>query len=132
MGLIGNFGSIVFTVSSNLVRTFSELTQSSGSRWSQHNLISLPIISQWEGPNQDQITLKIVFSTGLNTIPEEEFARLREFSRNGDHFPLIIDGKPLSNSEWYIESVQNTASRFHPRTGTIQWMECNLTCKEYN
>jgi len=129
--LIGNWGPIVFQVSGILTFTFSELTQQSSGRWATHETINSAPLSEFLGPGQDEIQLKISITKMLSVNPKITYQLFRKLVREGKNFPLILRGAPLSDNFWYAENINSTSTRFQPGTGDILWTELSCTFKEY-
>ena len=129
---VGNWGSFVFQVSGVGALSFSELTEKSTSRWAEHETINTAPLSEFLGPGLDELDMTIIFTTMLNVEPRVMYELLRAAVRNGEHYPLILQGVPLSMNQWYIREITGTSSAFRPVTGEAVWMECTCSFKEYN
>ena len=129
--LIGSWGPLIFQVSGIGVLTFSEITQDSSGRWVIHEPINTAPVSEFLGPGQDQIEMKIILSKMLGINPKVNYALLREMIRRGKCFPLILRGVPLSKNLWYLQEMNGVSSSFAPRTGDILWTALSCVFKEY-
>jgi len=129
--LIGSWGPIIFQVSGIGAFTFSELTQNVSSRWATHEPVKSAPLSEFLGPGQDEVQMKITITKMLGVDPEITYELLRQFVRNGKIYPLILRGAPMSGNMWYAENISGVSNHFAPRTGKILWTEMSLTFKEY-
>ena len=129
--LIGSWGPIVFQVSGIGAFTFSELTQESSGRWVTHEPINVTPISEFLGPGQDEVGMKIVFARPLGIDPKGGYELLRQLVRKGKTFPLILGGAPLSGNMWYVDNISGVSSRFAAGTGETLWTEVTCQFKEY-
>jgi phage protein U len=129
--LIGSWGAIIFEVSGIGAFTFSELTQASSGRWATHETINSVPLSEFLGPGQDEIQLRILITTMLGMNPEITYQLFRQLVRSGKNYPLILRGAPLSDNLWYVENINGSSSRFSPGTGEILWTELSCVFKEY-
>jgi phage protein U len=129
--VIGSWGPLVFEISGVGALTFSELSQDASGRWATHEPINTPPVSEFLGPGQDTVNLKIILTRMLGIDPKEKYELLRRLVRGGECFPLILRGAPLSGNLWYIETLSGASSRFAAGTGDILWMEVSCQFKEY-
>ncbi|MEG0261001.1 MAG: phage tail protein [Lysinibacillus sp.] len=122
MAKIGSFGDLVFEVSENKTKTFSNFQRTTKSRWESHNLLSHKPELEFEGAGTDDISFTIVFRADFGVNPEKEMAKLREFISRGK--------KPISPNYWVIEkAVESHKSIDHH--GNILSMEVQLSLLEY-
>ena len=129
---IGSFGKLVFEVSGVRVRSFSEIKETTEARWHEHEPINTAPLSEFLGPGLDSFEMKIIFTTMLGSDPVADYETIRQHVRNGEHFPLIIDGMPMSQNDWYLTHVEKTTTVFEPGTGYPLWCECVIQGREYN
>jgi phage protein U len=130
--VLGSWGPLVFEVSGQIVRTFSELNQDSSGRWAEHNTINTPPRKEFLGPGSDSLRMKLVFSRMLGTDPRSSYEELREKVRLGEYFPLILGGIPLSMNMWYIVSISSATTIFAPGTGDMMFSSVDVTFEEYH
>ena len=129
---VGNWGPLVFSVTGIRASSFSQISLKSSGRWEQHELINAAPLSQFLGPDLDEIELTMIFSRMLTMEPRAEFEAMRQFVRRGIHFPLLLQGIPQSMTTWYCEEITGESKVFAPRTGDILWLEITAIFKEYN
>ena len=129
---IGSWGPVVFEVSGVRVHTFSEISQKSSGRWSEHLPINTAPISEFLGPGLDEVEIKMTITKMLGADPQVTYDLFREKVREGEYFPLILAGIPLSMNYWYVREISSSSEVFAPRTGKILWAELSASFKEYN
>ena len=129
--LIGSWGPIVFQVSGIGAFTFSELTQTASARWATHEPINSAPLSEFLGPGQDEVQMKISITKLLGINPVVTYELLRQLVRRGKNYPLILRGAPMSGNMWYVDSISGVTSHFAPGTGKILWTELTCNFKEY-
>jgi phage protein U len=130
--IIGSWGDFVFEVSGNIAKTFQELSQKSSGRWAEHETINTAPLSEFLGPDLDELGLSIIFTTMLGVDPRKSYEDLRAAVRKGEYYPLILGGIPLSDNLWKFIEISGDSTVFGPRDGKIMWMELSVTAKEYN
>ena len=130
--LIGSWGQLVFEVSGIGALTFTEISQDASGRWTIHEPINTAPVSEFLGPGQDEVKLKIILSRMLGADPKDSYELLRQLVRKGMNFPLILQGTPMSGSMWYINSIGAVTKTFSPGTGAMLWTEFTCQFKEYN
>ena len=130
--LIGSWGSLAFEVTGIGALTYSELNQDTSGRWTTHDVINSVPLTEFLGPGQDEAEMKISLTRMLGVDPKVAYELLRAAVRNGENYPLILQGLPLSGNLWYVESISGASTRFAPGTGEILWMELSCKFKEYN
>jgi len=129
---IGSWGALVFEVNADKALTYSEITQDTSGRWATHDVINSAPLSEFLGPGQDEAEIKIFLTRALGVDPRTEYDTVRSMVRNGENFPLILQGRPLSGNLWYLDGIGSVSTRFAAGKGDILWMELTCRFKEYN
>jgi phage protein U len=128
--MIGTFGDVVFTASSDKVNTFDNLQRSTAARWAIHEPHLGYPVPEYLGPGQDSITFTMRFDVTLGVNPREEMDRLLTYARIGYASELTIGGKGLGVGQWYVESVGQTWTVVDNR-GNLLAGTVDVTLKEY-
>jgi phage protein U len=126
-GMIGSFGPCIFRVSSNHVKTFSQLARRVEMRYADHEVISQKPVSEFTGAGLDEITLTILLDADLGVSPLTEMAILRLFAEMGTASYLQLAGFPLG--QFTIRGLEETWT--YMIGGMAQIIELSLTIKEY-
>jgi len=130
--LIGSWGPIVFQVSGIGAFSFSELTQNASARWATHEPINSAPLSEFLGPGQDEVQMKISITKMLGgEEPEEIYELFRQLVRDGKNHPLFLGDRPLSDNMWYVDGITGVSNHFAPGSGKIMWTELTCNFKEY-
>ena len=88
---------MVFTSSSNLVRTFSDLRQRNGARYAEHEVIGKKPKLEFVGPGLEEISFKVQLMRELGVDPDKELKVLQEMRDKGEA-ALLIFGETKSVS----------------------------------
>lgn len=128
--MVGALGDIVFTVSSDKVRTFDSMSRSGSARLATHELINRKPLVEFLGPGSETISMQISFSVydGLN--PKDEATSLRELRDKGKAVVLILGGQPLGDGLWLVESLNET-HKYIDNNGAAHQIDVSVTLREY-
>jgi phage protein U len=125
--MIGTFGDIVFKVSADTVRTFTQLTRSGNARYQQHDVIGQKPVLEFIGPDLDAITLPVKLDVSYGMNPQTEINAMREAMSTGARSAFIVGGKFLG--DFVIESVSDTWETVSNRGNLIK-ANVSLSLKE--
>lgn len=127
---IGYMGTIPFIVSEDYLRTPSDVQRSGSGRWHEHSLILKKPVQEFGGPNLEQIqfNIQLIKSYGMN--PTKELESLRQYRDNGVAFPLVIGGKPVSQTYWVLTDMSE-GDMYFDAYGKLISVTASLTLKEY-
>lgn len=127
---IGSYGGVVFSVSSEAVRTFDEYTRTTAARWAVHEVLLQRPQPEYLGVGQNEITMEITFNQSLGTEPQTELGTLRRMADEGQADLLVIGGQPIGEGDWIIESMEESETVFD-RDGRLVKAKAALTLREY-
>ncbi len=127
---IGSLGDIVFTVTTDEVRTFRDYKRSTKARFTTHEIIGKKPLIEFIAPDGEEITFAMQFHVGLGVSPAEETAKLRELCEKGEPMYLIFGNEAVGAHMWVIESVGESAERVD-HGGRILVTQVEITLKEY-
>lgn len=127
---LGSLGDIVFIVTHQKIRTFTDFRRNNNDRWGANEIINNKPRSQFLGPGLDTIdlTVRVDASYGLN--PRKEVDKLVEYSRKGKVMPFIIGNKGLGVKHWKITSLTQEWTNVDSK-GQLITAIYNLTLEEY-
>ncbi|WP_295157113.1 phage tail protein [Selenomonas sp. AE3005] len=128
---IGYMGSVTFVVSSHYMLTPSKFQQGTSARWQEHEVIFHKPVSEFLGPGQKTVSFDIILSAQHNINPAKEIKTLMNMCENGEVFPLIIGGKPVSSNYWRLESV-SVGDTYYTATGKMTHAVVSVSLKEYD
>lgn len=128
--MIGSFGDIVFKVSDKNVFTFQNLQLTATSRWSTQEVINGKPRSQFLGAGLIKVSFDITVSAGLGVKPRETIDKLINRVENGEVYPLIIGGKPVSNNPFSLKDISSTWGEVF-NGGELYSAKLSLSLEEY-
>lgn len=127
---IGYMGTIPFIVASDYLRTPAGVQRSGSGRWHEHNLVLKKPVQEFGGPNLEQMQFKIQLIKSYGMNPTKELESLRQYRDDGIVFPLVIGGKPVSQTYWVLTDMSESDMYFDAY-GKLISVTALLTLKEY-
>ena len=121
---------IVFEVSSRRVLTFNDLSRRNTTRFADHNTLLRKPISQFVGPELDNMDLSIILHSHLGVNPQAEFNKLIQIQRSGQVVTFIVGRQVLGVFRWRIENLGIPYDRIDP-DGFCRSSEVSLSLREY-
>lgn len=104
--VIGTFGSILtFTVSSDKVNTFSDMTRTVTGRWITHESIKKKEKTEFLGAGLDTISMSITLDKGLGTNPGKVIKKIEKAIKQGKVERLIIGGEKVGTRKYRITEM---------------------------
>ena len=128
---IGYMGDIVFVVSPDYMITPMYYERESAGRWTEHDLLMRKPVSQFGGPGLEKLSFSIILDAAHGIDVAEQLKKLRVMRDTGAVFPLIIGGKPVTQSYWRLDSIKEAG---HYWTADGRLIQCTpaLTLTEYD
>ena len=127
---LGSLGDITFEVSSEKIRTFRDLQIQRKANYAEHAIHGKKGLLEFTGFSAATGSLNIRLDAALGVTPQEEFDALLEAFNEHQAVPLILDGEPIGDGLWVIESVNETFEIVNNQ-GTPIVLEVSLNLKEY-
>lgn len=127
----GTFGTLRFVVTRRRQLSYSEVDEEASGRWGVHDRINGRPMTQFIAPGQRMVTLTVQMSRSMGINPDTHYRRAVRMARNGRRHPLILGGRPVSSTRYYIENVQSVSEKFAPGRGQIMHREVIITFMEY-
>ena len=127
---LGSLGDIAFEVSSEKIRTFRDLQIQRKANYTEHVIHGKKGLLEFTGFSAATGSLNIRLDAALGVTPQEEFDALLEAFNEHQAVPLILDGEPIGDGLWVIESVNETFEIVNNQ-GTPIVLEVSLNLKEY-
>ena len=109
--MIGAIGSktlddvILFEVSSEKILTIDDFKRSNSVRFAKHDTLLRKPVSQFVGPELDEITFKIMLKAQFGVNPQTEFNKLMILQRNGTTISIILGRTAFGVFRWTIQSL---------------------------
>ncbi|GIO09676.1 hypothetical protein J31TS6_57040 [Brevibacillus reuszeri] len=130
MAVIGSFGDIVFEVSIDRVRTFDDFSRSGSGRWAKHDRQQKKAVSEFLGPELDEISFTMRFDVSHGVNPKVEMDRVLEKCRSGQAETLIVGETPLGMDKWIVKTFKQGWKKLDGQ-GRLLVGELNVTLEEY-
>lgn len=130
MAQIGSFGSVVFEVSDDYIRTFDDYSRKASARLAVHDIIGQKPVIEFLGPGLGELSFTVSLYAFYGVNPKDEADALRDMCESGETAFFIVNGAPVSENKWLLESVDEKAKRYDGR-GNIIVSTLSLTLKEY-
>lgn len=127
---VGNFGSMVFSVSRKKVKSFSNFERSVSGEWKEHSVYKGKSISEFVGPGSQQITFDMHLNASLGVSPLTELEKWEKICEKGKHDVLVIGKKQIGSSEWKVEKISESWNEIW-RYGELIAADISVTMSEY-
>lgn len=130
MAKIGSFGSLVFSVSENTVKTFDQIAWKNSAKYATHDRHIKADLLEFLGPEPGTISFKMVFSVAHGNNPLKEVKKINNMVNKGIVERLVIGGKVYGSYKWVISSTSNTMKRYDNK-GNCWAATVDVSMKEY-
>lgn len=130
MAKIGCLGDIVFSVSSQQVKTIDNMKWSGSARYSTHQRHLNDALTEFTGVDPDNISFDIVLLTSLGADPMEDIGKLWQYERSGKAVPLIIGDHAYGKWRWSVVSHEVKVKTFSPK-GNLMSVTISVKLQEY-
>ncbi|MCD8349564.1 MAG: phage tail protein [Planctomycetaceae bacterium] len=127
-GCLGGFGTVVFEVSADTVRTIETFQRTSRAIYADHQTGPGKPSSEFTGEDLDEISLPMTLHLGLGVRPADEVDRLREMKSSAAAHALILGTRVYGF--FTLREVNDTVETFFGAIPAIVRVE--LLLKEYD
>lgn len=128
MATIGTLGGVVFSVSTNQVKTFDDLKRSGSAKYASHNRHLKDTLLEFTGNDPDKITFTMALSAFLGVDPQAEISNLQAAKRAGRIMQLVIGRQSYGN--WVITSLSTDYDRIDNK-GNVLIANVNVSLTAY-
>jgi len=128
--LIGSLGDIVFEVTNDKVFTFQGLKRSAKMRYAVHEVIGKKPITEFIGPELEELSFSIYLSVSLGINPNQEMQKIRDKRDNGEAMSFLLGEKVIGENKWVIESIGESYQAIDNQ-GIIFSLSADISLKEY-
>lgn len=128
--MIGTFGKVVFSVSSDHVKTFDEFEKSGSAVWDSQEVIGGKPKQKFKGTELETISFSMFLDIFKGIKPRENIELLNEMRDKGKTEFLIIGGKPIGKHKWYISSMSESWTNIDNK-GRLLQAKVSVTLKEF-
>ena len=125
---IGTFGEIVFETSRTRIRTFDEFKRTAKARFAVHAVTGRKPVSEFLGPELDEVSFQMLFSSSLGVSPTDEIDALREVLNAGEASILVVGGYILG--KFTLLSLEEDWKNLDGR-GRLLVASVSVSLKEY-
>lgn len=126
--MIGMFGDVPFSVSSELIQTIQELKRTTSARYTDHETIGTKPKREFLGPGLDELSFSMLLSAFRGASPVKLEEQLRKYCEKGEEQPFILGGK--NYGDFCIEQI-SSAYEVVENHGDVLQAKIDVTLKEY-
>ena len=117
MATIGALGDIVFSVSTNTVKTFRDFKRTVSPKFASHNRHLKDTLLEYTGNDPDKISFSMMFSVYLGTEPHDEIKKLKTAANTGKIMYLVIGRESFGN--WVITALSESREHIDNKGNTL-------------
>lgn len=128
---IGSLGDIIFSVSSNTIKTLSRLKQSGGASFSEHKRHNAAPVLEYTGRELKEVSFQITLSEQLGVDVHEEIEKIIQYTESGKILNFVLGKKTFGGGKWVITKY-TVAHKYFDKMGDVVLADVSLTLKEYN
>lgn len=125
---LGSWGSVVFEVTADRLRTWTDMRRSGEARYAEHEVHLGKPLSEFLGPGLDQITFSVRLDAARGVDPADEIEELQEARDSGEVRTLLIADEVVFDCTLRAMNEQHTR---HDGKGGLLVATVELTFKEY-
>lgn len=130
MGMVGVLGDIPFIVSSDVVRTLSNMKWFGSARYTTHQRHNNHALTEFTGLDADKLSFDIYLSASLGVDPMAELTKIWRYERNHTPLSLVVGTHAYGKYRWVIES-HSAKVQHHGRNGDLQQVTVSISLLEY-
>ena len=119
-----------FETSSEKIRTLDGMKRSGSARWATHDIMSNKPVLEFTGPGLEEISFSMRLDATLGINPSTELEVLRDMRDKGEISQLILNGKPITNHKWIVESLSENWEQID-NSGRLLVATVDVSLKEY-
>ncbi len=127
---VGSFGELIFQVSAQKILTFDSLTVQTEARWTEHERHLQNPLPEYQGVQNDKITLPVYLSAFAGTNPAEEIGKIQSMIKTGTPHYLVIGTAAYGNVRWVIQKAKIDMQRYD-NDGNLLEASVSMTLFEY-
>ena len=134
--MIGAIGSksisdvIMFEVSDAKVLTLHNFVRKNSVRFSKNDVLLKKPVSQYVGPDLDQISFKIILRAQFGVNPKTEMDKLIYLQRDGETVSIVLGKTPFGVYRWRIVDLSMPFNIIDNK-GICMAMDLDISLEEY-
>lgn len=130
MAVMARWGDIKFKVNSEKIFSFSDMKRSYSARWASHSIIGKRPKMEFQGPDMDEITIKVILDAEFGVKPRATMRKFRVAAKRGKVAYFYVGGKKVVIHKLYIASGTENWDEIWSK-GELVRATANITFKEY-
>lgn len=130
MAVVGCLGDVVFSVSSQTVKTLDNMKWSGSARFATHQRHNGNALTEFTGLDPDSISFEIVLLSSLGVDPMAEITQIWQYERSGQAVPLVLGDHAYGRYRWNVISHETKVKTFAP-SGDLMSVTVNVKLQEY-
>ena len=128
--MIATLGTYEFEVSTEKVKTFTDLKFSNSAAFSEHKIIGRKGLIEFTGLNATTASLSISFYAHAGVDPSTEITKLYGLMNDHEVLVFTLGGLVMGEGLWVIESLDEDYKTIDAK-GNVLEAVVNLKLKEY-
>lgn len=128
--MVGKYGDIIFETNDKRILAFNNFSLSTSGRWSRHPVIGKKEKTEFNGPGNKKIVLKMTLCATLGVRPREMLEKLENIVESGKVDYLVVGGKPIGENRFAITSLSETWDTVYSK-GELAKASVSATFEEY-
>lgn len=122
---VGSFGDVVFSVTTDTVRTLNSLSLSDNAAYVAHSVHGLQEVPEYTGLSAPKISFSVTLSAFLGLDPMTELEKLRTMLRSKKGYPFAL-GSDVYGDLWILTDIATDCEYFY-RDGTLMSINVRLS-----
>lgn len=127
---VGSLGDIVFTVSSETIKTLNGYSRTVQANISTHTRHGGTDLVEHSGDKPEETSFNIRLSSALGVSPEETERQIEQYVTKGTPVYLMLGTAKIGRYKWLVKKCKSTAKHY-AGTGEVIDMELSLSLVEY-
>lgn len=125
---VGSFGTIAFQCSASEVATFKDLSRTRSANFAEHAVLEKKAKLQFTGVSLEEMTFTVQLHAAF-TDPEDRAYAFWAAQEAGEPRSMVIGNR--NYGDFVLVDITET-QKHHGKNGTAQYIELELTFREYN
>lgn len=127
---IASWNGITFSVSSNKLMSFTDMSRNYAGRWKTHNIIGKRPKMEFLGADMDEISIEVVLDAEFGVKPLTEMKKFRSAAKTGAVAYFYVGGKKVVSNKMYVKSGTENWNEIWNR-GELVRARAQITFGEY-
>lgn len=128
--VIGCLGDIIFSVSTEEVKTIRGLTISHSANIQNHKRRAQKPLLEFVSSELDTASFSLRLSSFLGSAPQKDYGSLKEYLAKGTPKPFVLGEERIGSCLWCITKLKNTVDHYDGQ-GNIIGIDLSISLSEY-